>query len=1053
MVTRRIFFWLLLCVVPVAAQERARQSASSRSERVDRLAAALKTSRPIPSVPLQRQVLALPSSQAISPRTQAGDTIRVLGLMVDFQADTDPQTTGTGRFQTDTTGTWYMIDPPPHDSAYFAYKLFFLSNYFRKVSNGKVNVKGEVFGQVITLPNPMSAYSPPKGSSDNSRLAQLVVDSWRAADSLYPSIQFSNYDAFALFHAGVGRDVDVVGLLGYDPTPNDIPSLTLNLKTFRSSLNNPNFNGIPVNNGTFNITNMMVLPETETRFIYSGGTVDTIQGSINGLLANSFGSYLGLPDLFDTQGGWSGIGQFGLMDVAASIYFYAGLFPPEPCAWEKIYLGWATPITLPPGTSAISIPAVGLTNVGQDTIYKVPINDREYFLIENRSRDPQGNGQRLTIRKGNSTITQYFPSDQGGFNLNNISSVSGSVIDVEDFDWAIPGITGQGDEYVGGGILIWHIDENVIARGLQDNTVNADPNHRGVDLEEADGSNDIGQPLTYGDEFGSPLDCWFSGNTATIYKNLFDKSTYPNSNSSDGASSLVTIKDFSARAPRMSLTVQIGDEKIKRIKGLARTLASAGRTTPPTILESTILVGAHDSVYAFQADGTSKTQDPAGLLSPTGGEFSLAATDLGSGSMMIAGAQDSSLYIWTVRDNNGDGIIDSVQTLIVSLGDRVATPPMFADLSLARSIVVGGDHGSVWQVSPAGAVQSKQNLSADAVSWIAQLPTPSLSKPAELFYATKGSLFSEQASVSLGDSSRPWLLAGGVSSSGNFVAAAQEGGKRLAVYNRDLSAKLYEYVVPDDSILALGVAPLDPDGGRDVVLLTDTKLYALNPSGAVLAGFPVAATGGNSFVGLPLVGDITGDGVMDVLVLQSSGELAAFDRSGHRIDGFPVQHTVPGETLPGLFRTAAGKIGIVGVTQPGSLQAVEVNAPYKPETIAWSQYLRDAAHVSYDGAGIISVSPPSDFLPASRVYNWPNPVYGSTTQIRYYTPQDAAIRIKIFDLAGMKIAELQAHSLGGVDGEVTWDVSRVQSGVYLARIEASSASRSQVAIIKIAVVK
>jgi hypothetical protein len=1052
MLTRRLFLWLLICFVPVAAQERAGQSNPARSARLDRPASALKASRPIRSVRLTRQIAALPSQQVISPRAQSADTIRVLGLMVNFQADTDPQTTGTGQFQTDTSRTWYMIDPPPHDSAYFAYKLLFLSNYFRKVSNGKMNVKGEVFGQVITLPNPMSAYSPPKGSNDNSRLANLVVDSWRTADSLYPSTQFSKYDAFALFHAGVGRDVDVVGLLGYDPTPNDIPSLTLNLKTLRSYLNNPDFNGVPVNNGSFNITNTMVLPETETRFIYTGSTVDTIQGSINGLLTNSFGSFLGLPDLFDTQGGWSGIGDFGLMDVAASIYFYAGLFPPEPSAWEKAYLGWVTPITLPPGTSTISVPAVGLTNVGQDSIYKVPINDREYFLIENRSRDPQGNGQRLTIRKANSTITQYFPADEGGFNLNNISSVSGSVIDVEDFDWAIPGITGQGNEVIGGGILIWHIDENVIARGLQDNTVNADPTHRGVDLEEADGSIDIGQPLTYGDEFGSPLDCWFNGNPATVYKNVFDKSSYPNSNSYDGASSLVTIKDFSARAPRMTLTVQIGDDKIQRIHGFERTLASAGTTTPPTILGSTILVGADNGVYAFQANGASKTQDPAGLLSAKGGEFSLAAADLGAGSTMIAGAQDSTLYIWTVGDTNGDGVIDTVRTLVVPLGDRVTTAPMFADVSPARSIILGGDHGSVWRVSTTGDT-SKLSLSSDAISSIAQLPTPSLSRPVELFYATQARLFSEQASVSLGDSSHPWLLAGGVSSRGNFVAAAQQGGKHLVVYNRILTDKLYEYVVPDDSILALGVAALDVDGGRDVVLLTGTKLYVLNPSGAVLAGFPVAAIAGRSFVGLPLVGDITGDGHLDILAFESSGELAAYDRSGRLVDGFPVQYAVPGETLPGLFRTTAGKIGIVGVTQPGSLQAVELNATYAAGTITWSQFLRDAGHAGYDGSGIAPSSPPSEFLPASRVYNWPNPVYGSTTRIRYYTPDDAAIRIKIFDLSGVKVAELQAHSVGGVDGEVMWDVSNVQSGVYLARIEASGASRSQVAIIKIAVVK
>jgi hypothetical protein len=87
------------------------------------------------------------------------------------------------------------------------------------------------------------------------------------------------------------------------------------------------------------------------------------------------------------------------------------------------------------------------------------------------------------------------------------------------------------------------------------------------------------------------------------------------------------------------------------------------------------------------------------------------------------------------------------------------------------------------------------------------------------------------------------------------------------------------------------------------------------------------------------------------------------------------------------------------------------------------------------------------------VYNWPNPVYGSTTNIRYYTSENAAISVLIFDLAGQKITELKAQAKGGLDGDLTWDVSGIQSGVYLARVEAVGGGRTEVAIIKIAVVK
>jgi hypothetical protein len=95
----------------------------------------------------------------------------------------------------------------------------------------------------------------------------------------------------------------------------------------------------------------------------------------------------------------------------------------------------------------------------------------------------------------------------------------------------------------------------------------------------------------------------------------------------------------------------------------------------------------------------------------------------------------------------------------------------------------------------------------------------------------------------------------------------------------------------------------------------------------------------------------------------------------------------------------------------------------------------------------------TEFLPKSMVYNWPNPVYGTTTNIRYYVSEDADVIIRIFDYAGLKIAELSGHAVGGVDNEMSWDVSGIQSGVYLAQIEVRSGSRKESAVIKIAVVK
>ncbi len=474
-------------------------------------------------------------------------SLRILAVMVEFAKKTDNMASGDGTFLHSDVGT---IDPAPHDSAYFSNKILFVKNYFKKVSNGQLNITGDVLDSV-SLTQPMSYYSPPTVGSDYKNLAQLVFDSWQKADSIYSSVDFSSYDLFVVFHAGTGRDLNLVSLLMYDPTPHDLPSLYFDSTALASALPAAASQGIPVRSGTFHITNSIVLPETESRIISSTAGPDTLQYGINGLFAACIGNYLGLPDLYNTRSGASGIGQFGLMD-GAGFFAYNGLFPPEPCAWEKIFLGWTTPVTLTKNAT-VTLPAVSLHLSAQDTIYKVPVSSTEYFLLENRNRNPLGAGLKITFIKKSLTANSkdgeldslIIPRDSTAFNYAVDSLIAGSVLDVSNYDWALPGYMDSTKQYDGGGVLIWHIDESVIANSLASNTVNIDSAHRGVDLEEADGSQDIGHTYAEytpgsGTEYGTAQDCWYKENPtiATVYTNTFGPSTYPNSNSYSGASSL-----------------------------------------------------------------------------------------------------------------------------------------------------------------------------------------------------------------------------------------------------------------------------------------------------------------------------------------------------------------------------------------------------------------------------------------------------------------------------------------------------------------------------------
>jgi hypothetical protein len=979
------------------------------------------------------------------------DTVRILALMVEFQQDNNDQTTGNGLFQT--TGSTAQIDPPPHDSVYFKNKIRFVENYFHRVSNGILTVTGSVLSQKIVLAEPMATYSPPTTGNDNQKLAELAQKSWQKADSLNPQIDFSRYDLFVIFHAGAGRDIDLLSSLGYNPTPYDIPSLYLDSTAFAAAFAQNSFFGIAVHDSSYCIKNTIILPETESRDIAG----EYLQLGMNGLFAASIGSYLGLPDLFDTKTGRSGIGQFGLMD-GAGIFAYFGLFPPEPCAWEKMYLGWMTPILVRGTSGTLSVPAVELTASGQDTIYKIPISNSEYFLMENRSRDPQGTGLDITIALPGRDTVRHITADTLGFNYLEANGINGSVVDVSNFDWALIGMTEAQYPYLydGGGILIWHIDENVIQNGLASNTVNADIDHRGVELKEADGSKDIGQSyetLTAGSgtEYGSPLDCWFQGNPAVLYKNVFDRYSFPNSNSHTGAVSLVTIKDFSVRSPRMTVLVEIDSSILRRNSELSRTFLQTS-IYPTATKNHHLYVPANDSIFALKSDGQKLTNTASSFLSDKKSSYGVAVLQQASGEI-AASVYDSALTIFHLGSLNTQGTYDSVRSRTQTITQRFSTSPCFVRKNGFETILLGTDSGYVFEFSVDGDLISRRFVNDAQISSLAILPTLSPSQPEEYFCVSGTRIFSEHNSIDLPASSNLWMAAAAVSPRGNFIIAAEKNGNRSVSYSQSLSQKLFDIQLSGSPIQEVAVADIDGDGEKDMIVQSATQVSAFNRIGVLLDGFPIQAKGNNEYTGTPLIIDFDGDGMLEIVAFTQDGEMWVYRRNGKLLAGFPIQVTSSGKSFPLAYTDSSNTIGIAVLSANGSFDAFLSSTKATTTSLAWWQYLGNDRHTNAEMSQTTSHALSDEFMPKSRVYNWPNPVYGRSTQIRCYTSEDAAITITILDLSGLKITELKGRGTAGMDCEIPWDVSNIQSGVYLARVEASGASKKEVAVIKIAVVK
>ena len=159
-----------------------------------------------------------------------------------------------------------------------------------------------------------------------------------------------------------------------------------------------------------------------------------------GTFAHELGHGFGLPDLYRTSTGRfvPGAGNWDLMSTGG--WGCRGTTPERPChmgAWTKSALGWVDVEEVAPGTDEVVTlePVEDLPR----RVLKLPARDgsNEYILLENRQR------------------------------------------------------TGSDGTLPEPGLLIWHVDNDVLDASWRTNRVNNDPDRQGVWLRQADGRDDL----------------------------------------------------------------------------------------------------------------------------------------------------------------------------------------------------------------------------------------------------------------------------------------------------------------------------------------------------------------------------------------------------------------------------------------------------------------------------------------------------------------------------------------------------------------------------------
>ncbi|HEY9129385.1 MAG TPA: M6 family metalloprotease domain-containing protein [Sulfurovum sp.] len=267
---------------------------------------------------------------------------------------------------------------------------------------------------------------------------------------------------------------------------------------FGSNASAPTLDGVRLmncnNNGTYSAFG-------EKHFDASNGNEATI-----GIIAHELGhAVFDLPDLYDTEYNSAGIGNFGLMGGGSWAKkdedSYYGQTPVHMTGWTKVRCNFTSATKLENDIMDIEVKA---TSSNDYSLYQIPTGrDGEYFLIENR--------------------------------------------DASGYDRGLDSLQGTGSYK--GGLSILHIDDNLLNDCLSKNNCNDNPDHKLVDVEEA---NNILRLDTDSSYEGHNDNLFFAEKVDS-----FTPDTDPNSDTYANGSSGVSVTNISTAGATMTLDVEI----------------------------------------------------------------------------------------------------------------------------------------------------------------------------------------------------------------------------------------------------------------------------------------------------------------------------------------------------------------------------------------------------------------------------------------------------------------------------------------------------------------
>ncbi|MCX7995771.1 MAG: T9SS type A sorting domain-containing protein, partial [candidate division WOR-3 bacterium] len=733
---------------------------------------------------------------------------------------------------------------------------------------------------------------------------------------------------------------------------------------------------------------------------------------------------VGAFDLMGT-GGWVGMPDAGVPE---------GSIPANLGAWTRYFFGhytndpiWVEPVvvTHPESLLTLRASAVDTTQSGiaNQTMIKIPISPTEFFLIENRQQDIK---QKDTI-------------------IIDVEDGMPVYVDHGEFDFFLPG----------SGILIWHVDDNVIYANYSSNTIQINPRHKGIDVEEADGIQHFDTFVTYDtlEYYGSKYDLFFVDDSNKSNRR-FSPFSNPNSDSYFGKS-LLNIEILTELDTLMNISVnfdifQRGFPVSLPVRKTIHSLNYGDLDGNGDI--EIIATTRYGDIYVYNHDGTfyrSTVVDTITTFTGIGDINSDGAEDIVFGSGFYLRVLDGLTLMPLINfPFKTDGIIlgapllfdidgDNKLEIIFGSEDRklyclnsdgtnifgfpiylnawiYSTPCVFDEVS--RVIGVLGADGRFWLISKEGIIKEFRESQHNMLTY---------------------------ASPVVGDLDRD----------GKQEVAIVNGYGTFYIYGEDTLEQKFETWIDTVFYYTPALADIDRDGYLEIISPNSSKtLYVFNRNGTVENDFPLNADVNILYPLLIANLDtisreeiILSFGPKDTL---STGQLKIIYNRNHEFELSPLFGD-GGFSSPGFVKDidGDGDIELACGSDSGKIYIWD----FPGRSVSWSGYMNSNKNWGLYKGEYITPRGSSDLIGSFYIY--PSPVKNRGT-VRFYLYQNAEVKVDILDITGHRIGGMKLYEITPNEyNECYFDFKNQSNGVYLLRIEAKNNNKKEVKFKKFAVLK